>query len=257
MSTNTGLFPAVRTHRIIATGVTGTLGQHVVNELAIRPVVKVLALMRTTSQIRKTVPAVRYERVDFSEPNSFAQVMMGFRPTAMIHCAATGMQLPRPGWEEFVRFNVESSVRLCELTARMANCHFVFVGTGLAYRDLARPLKEVDALETRNPYAASKAAADMLVQAAAAALAVPVTVLRPFSFSGPGDVGSRLFPSLLRAAERNESFDLSPGDQIRDHCAATDIAHGLALAATQDSASADAQVFNLGSGRALALRPLT
>ena len=215
-----------------------------------------LALARETSQIRKAIPAVRYERVDFLEPASFGPVIAGFRPTAGIHCAATRLQFPRTAWEELVRFNVEASVRLCELTARVAGCRFLFVSTGLAYRDLGRPLKEGDALESRIPYAASKAAADVLVRAAAATLGGPVTVLRPFSFSGPGDVGSHLFPSLLSAAERHPPFDLSPGDHIRDHCAVADIARGLVLAATHGEASADAQVFDLGSGRTLPLRPL-
>ena len=245
-----------RIHRIIVTGVTGTLGRNVLGELATQPDTRVLALVRATSLISKVIPGVQYERVDFQAPESLAPLIQGFHPTAVIHCAATGMPASTVAWEGLVRFNVDASVRLCEMTARVAGCHFVFVSTGLAYRDAGRPLTEVDALDSRIPYAASKAAADILVRAAAVALGMPVTVLRPFSFSGPGDVGARLFPSLLRAAERNEPLDLSAGDQIRDHCAAADIARGIVLAATRDITSGEAQVINLGSGCTLPLRRL-
>jgi UDP-glucose 4-epimerase len=245
-----------RNHRIVVTGVTGTLGRIIVDQLADRPDAKVLALARASSVLPKAISAVQYERVDFLDPKSLESAIQNFRPTTVIHCAATGMSFPKATWEELIRFNVDTSVRLCELTARVPGCHFVFVSTGLAYRDQGRPLKEEDALDCQIPYAASKAAADLLIRAAAAALGVPVTVLRPFSFSGPGDVGSRLFPSLLRAAERDEPLDLSPGDQIRDHCAAADIARGIVLAATRSKLETEAQVFNLGSGCTLPLRPL-
>jgi UDP-glucose 4-epimerase len=245
-----------RSHRIIVTGVTGTLGRNVLSELSNLPGTRVLALARATSLVSKVIPGVQYERVDFQAPESLAPLIQGFQPTAVVHCAATGMPASTVAWEGLVRFNVDASVRLCELTARVAGCHFVFVSTGLAYRDVGRPLKEVDALDSRIPYAASKAAADILVRAAAVALGMPVTVLRPFSFSGPGDVGLRLFPSLLRAAQRNQTIDLSPGDQVRDHCAVGDIAHGIVLAATQEAACAEASVLNLGSGRTLPLRLL-
>jgi nucleoside-diphosphate-sugar epimerase len=256
MSTQPSPPASPRLRRVVVTGVTGTLGRHVAEELASRSDVQVLAPVRATSQIGKAIPRVRYERVDFLERNSLAPVISAFQPSAIVHCAATGMQLPRPGWEELVRFNVEVSVRLCELAARLAGCHFVFVGTGLAYRDTGRALSESDALDSMHPYAASKAAADMLVRSAAAALGVPLTVLRPFSFSGPGDVGSRLFPSLLRAAESGQPLDLSPGDQVRDHCAVADIAHGVVLAAAGQASPEEAQVFNLGSGRTVPLRQL-
>jgi nucleoside-diphosphate-sugar epimerase len=86
---------------------------------------------------------------------------------------------------------------------------------------------------------------------------VPLTIIRPFSFSGAGDTGSRLFPSLLRAAEQKQAFDLSPGDQIRDHCAVHDIAHGIALAvARRHELPPETQVFNLGSGSTTPLRQL-
>jgi nucleoside-diphosphate-sugar epimerase len=66
-----------------------------------------------------------------------------------------------------------------------------------------------------------------------------------------------LFPSLLRAATEKRPFMMTAGDQVRDHCAAGDIAHAIALSLLQGhSAGEPAQIFNLGSGSLQLLRPL-
>jgi nucleoside-diphosphate-sugar epimerase len=167
------------------------------------------------------------------------------------------MQFPRPEWFEMIRFNVDTSLHLCESVSQIPGCQFVYISTGLSYRDQGRPLVESDPLDTQHPYGVSKAAADMLMRAAAAEFGVPMVVLRPFSFSGAGDNSRRLFPSLLRAAEEKRPFDLSLGDQIRDHCAAGDIARGIKQAVLlREELEPETQVFNLGSGSLACLRTL-
>jgi nucleoside-diphosphate-sugar epimerase len=244
-------------HRLIVTGATGTLGRSVLDEIIAQKGTQALALLRNKSRLTKIHSSVRYEEVDFLDSGRLAELVQGLQPTAFIHCAASGMQTPRPGWSEMVRFNVDVSVQLCELVSRIPGCQFVYISTGLAYADQGRPLREEDPLDTRHPYAASKAAAEMLVRAVAAEFDVPLTVVRPFSFSGPGDAGTRLFPSLLRAAEQKTPFDLSPGDQVRDHCAVTDIAGGIVRAVIgHGQLVVEPQVFNLGSGNTIPLRKL-
>ncbi len=246
-----------RLHRVIVTGGSGTLGRHVLERVAAWPRTAVLALLRKESQPPAVQGAVRFRRVEFEDPKTLTRVIKAFRPTTVIHCAASGMQLPRPPWPELVRFNVGASLQLCEITASVPNCQFVHISSGLAYRDQDRPLREDDPLESRHPYGVTKAVADMLLRAAAAELPLPMTIVRPFSFSGAGDTGTRLFPALLRAAAEKRPFDLSRGDQARDHCAVDDIARGIALAAAcREGAAAGTEVFNLGSGDRRCLRKL-
>lgn len=243
--------------RVVITGATGQLGRHVLDEISTWPGAQMLALVRSSSKLTGIPANARVERVEFSEPDSLAPVLKTFQPTAVVHCAATGMLLPRPDWGELIPFNVNMSAWLCELTARFTGCQFVHVSSGLAYRDQARALHEEDPLESQHPYAATKIAAEALVRAVAAECRVPLTIIRPFSFSGVGDTGSRLFPSLLRAVVEQKPFDLSPGDQVRDHCAVADVAHGIALAvAKRNALPPEPQVFNFGSGGTATLRQL-
>lgn len=242
-------------HRIALTGATGGLGRAILADLANRSDCDVLALVRDASRLAQVAPHIQVAPVDFADGNRLAKLLDTFQPTALIHCAATGMQTPRPSWHEMVECNVALSVQLCELAARVPKCRFLFVSSGLAYRDQGRPLREDDPLETNHPYAASKAAAETLVRAVAAEDHLPLTIIRPFSFSGVGDAGSRLFPSLLRAAERGQPADLSSGDQIRSHCAVQDVARGvLAAAVKKGEQTVPVECFNLGSDRTESLR---
>jgi UDP-glucose 4-epimerase len=241
--------------RFVVTGASGTLGSRVVEHLAGRDGAKVLALLREGSQIRTPRDRVEYQRINFFDRDACRKALREFEPECMIHCAASGVQIPKPKWFELIRFNVDTTIHLCECIAEREGCRFVFVSTGLAYRETGRPLKEEDALDTRHPYGASKAAADLLMRAAAAEFGVPLTVLRPFSFTGINDDGTRLFPALLRAARDGTTVDLSPGTQVRDHCAVDDVALGVVKAAA-GRGKETLGVFNLGSGRDVRLRQL-
>jgi UDP-glucose 4-epimerase len=246
-----------QSHRFIVTGATGTLGRNLLQEIADWPKTETLALLRSNSTPEKKFDRVRYQRVDFFCREEVAAIIQQFQPTSVIHCAASGMRFPRPEWFELIRFNVDVSLHFCESVSQVPGCQFVYVSTGLSYRDQGRSLRESDPLDTEHPYGASKAAADMLIRAAAAEFGVPLVVLRPFSFSGVGDTSTRLFPSLLRAAAENKPFLLSPGDQIRDHCAARDIAHGIAQTVLlRQELGRGTQVFNLGSGSTVCLKDL-
>ena len=243
--------------RGVLTGGSGTLGGHFLRMAQARDDVTVLVLQRPGGQLVPTSKSVHVVRPASFRREDLGAVVREFRPTSFVHCAAGGMELPRPLSLDLIRLNVELPVELCQCAADNPGCQFVFVGSGLAYQPRGRPLIESDPLDTAHPYGATKAAADILVRSVATELGVPLTVLRPFGFTGPGDDGSRLFPSLLRAAEAGGKLSLSAGTQVRDHCSARDIADGIMLAlANAPAANQPPQIYNLGSGRLDSLRDL-
>lgn len=242
-------------HRVVLTGASGTLGKNLLGLIGDRADVQVLNVLRPESRLCSSWPSVRSARVDLLDRAAVRSLVAAFRPTCVVHCAATGMEFPRTEWFDLIRFNVDLTVNLCECAATIPDCAFIFVSTGLAYRPGDRPLVEDDPLDTQHPYGASKAAADLLVRSAAAEFAVPLTVLRPFSFTGPGDDRRRLFSALLRAAAERVPVALSAGTQVRDHCSARDIADGIVRAMeAQRRQECGARIYNLGSGRTDPLR---
>ncbi len=244
-------------HRVVLTGGSGTLGGAFLRAVEQHPGVSVLALLRPESPANIERPGVHVARPESLDRQGLHAVIRDFEPDSIVHCAATGMEFPSTAWFDLIRLNVDLTVNLCECAAAIPGCHFVHVSTGLAYRPQGRPLTEDDPLGTGHPYGASKAAADLLVRSAAAEFAVPLTLLRPFSFTGPGDDRTRLFPTLLRAAATGTPLSLSPGAQVRDHCSSRDIAAAvLASLLHPPSAGDDPHVYNLGSARTESLREL-
>lgn len=242
-------------YRVALTGGSGTLGRNFLELIAQDPCFDVLCLLREGSRTPPNQPRRHFVRVNFNDQKSVFKTIKAFNPNSFIHAAATGMNFPKPKWFDLIRFNVSTSLSICESVSKLPDCHFIYISTGLVYKDQRTPLVESAPFDTLHPYGASKAAADILVRSAAVEFGAPLTVLRPFSFTGLWDDRTRLFPSLLRCAAEGQKMKLSVCDQRRDHCSARDIAEGIRAAILTGPASSDApRSYNLGSGSMASLR---
>ena len=246
----------MKPHRILLTGASGTLGRNFLELAGNDPNLEILVLLRSESRFHSKYASAREARVDLWDREGVARIVADFRPETIIHCAATGMEFPKTEWFDLIRFNVDFTVNLCESAAISGGSHFIFISTGLAYKSIPRPLNEDDPLDTRHPYGASKAAADLLVRSAAVEFGLPLTVLRPFSFTGIGDDRSRLFPSILRAASSGVPIELTSGLQSRDHISARDVASAIIATVRNVPAPDNPAVFNIGGGSSATVREM-
>ena len=246
----------MKPHRILLTGASGTLGRNFLELAGNDPNLEILVLLRSESRFHSKYASAREARVDLWDREGVARIVADFRPATIIHCAATGMEFPKTEWFDLIRFNVDFTVNLCESAALSGGSHFIFISTGLAYKSIPRPLNEADPLDTRHPYGASKAAADLLVRSASVEFGIPLTVLRPFSFTGIGDDRSRLFPSILRAASSGVPIELTSGLQSRDHISARDVASAIIATVRNVPAPDNPAVFNIGGGSSATVREM-
>lgn len=250
--------PSASTRRILVTGGSGTLGYNIISRLVAEPRYRVIAPVRN---LDSPVVHAFHDRVQFIEHEladaiHTAQIFERANPDVIVHCAASGLRPPRASWFDLMHFNVESTMRLFQMNCRFDHhSRFIYISTGLVYREQGRPLTEDDPIETLHPYGASKAAGDAMLQAAAAEFDRPLTIIRPFAFTGPHDGGRRLFPLILDAAVNHRKQDLTAGTQIRDFCAVDDIADAV-FRTIEKGQNALIEKYNLGSGRALPLKNL-
>ncbi len=230
------------------------LGHNIVRLLASDPNVEIVLPLRTPQpSLLKQYPHVRIVQADLSDAGQMSRILADVEPKVIVHCAASGVRPARPTWFEMINFNVQATLRLFEASCSLAECHFVYISTGLVYRSQNRRLSETDPVDTLHPYGASKVAAECLLRAGATEFKRHLTVLRPFSFTGLHDGGGRLFPSLLRAAMRNQPVRLSSGMQYRDFCCVQDIA-GAVAATLRRQRTESIEIFNLGTGEWKTLR---
>ncbi len=246
----------MRRLKVLLTGATGSLGRTLLDVFLDEKTspIEVVALTRGPHDLPPH-ERVHYVSCDLQDEKRTSQVLERERPDWILHAAVLGVRPPRPTLRDLVEFNVNVSLRLFEQAGRVPGCQFLYASSGLAYRDQGRPLRESDPLETRHGYGASKAAADSLLQAAALEAKRPLTIVRPFSFSGPHERPGGLIYGLLQAAVGRTPMTLTSGLQVRDYCSAADVAEGMASCLTHQREDL-IEIWNLGSGRETPLRAL-
>ncbi len=246
-----------RKKRILVTGASGTLGFNVLRDLVKTGNYIIIAPLRSRHpRLMEFGDAVQFIDHELSDTIHTAQIFERVNPDVIVHSAASGLRPPKGSWFDLMQFNVESTMRLFQMNCRFDHhSHFIYISTGLVYREQGRPLLETDPIETLHPYGASKAAGDSMLQAAAAEFRRRLTILRPFAFTGVHDGGERLFPRVLSAALTGQVMPMTAGAQIRDFCAVNDIARAIRLVIERPQVSL-IEKFNLGSGRAVPLRTL-
>lgn len=242
--------------KVLVTGGTGTLGYNILSRLASDRRFLVVAPVRNlhSSGVQQLADRVKFIEHDLADTVHTAQIFERVNPEIIVHCAASGLRPARASWFDLMQFNVVSTMRLFQMNCRLDGpSHFIYLSTGLAYREQERPLTEDDPLESLHPYGASKSAADLMLQAAAAEFNRRLTILRPFAFTGRHDGGGRLFPLILEAASKHRRLNLTAGKQVRDFCAVNDISAAVIRVIESDQDSL-IEKFNLGSGLTLPLR---
>jgi NAD dependent epimerase/dehydratase len=108
------------------------------------------------------------------------------------------------------------------------------------------PIDEHHPLEPQSPYAASKVAADKLVDSYHRSYDLPVTIVRPFNTFGPFQSARAIVPTILSQALAGNVLRLGSLDPRRDLTFVSDTVEGLIAAAVSEEAVG--RTLQLGTG---------
>jgi len=125
-------------------------------------------------------------------------------------------------------------------------CRFVQVSTDEVYGSLGSDgyFTERTPLAPRNPYSASKAAADHLVQACHHTFGLPTCITRCSNNYGPYQFPEKLIPLMIRNALRHEELPVyGDGRQVRDWLYVADHCRAIELVLRDGQPG---QVYNVG-----------
>lgn len=206
--------------------------------------------------------------LDLGESDLPEEVIDEARPDAIVHLA--GIQSLPESWENpdrVFRINTGGTAALLRAIERSApGAHFILASTAAVYgpgevaaEGAARPFAEGDPVSPASPYAASKAAAELLAGESAARAGLPVTIARLFNQFGPGQPVSQVpagFAGSIARAEADGAatvrLEVGNPRARRDYTDVRDTARAFRLIAEKRATGR----FNLCSGRTRSLAEL-
>jgi len=178
----------------------------------------------------------KFYKADIANRQEMDDIFKNEQPDIVINFAAEShvdRSIINP--EIFLITNILGTQVLLDLVKKYQISRFHQVSTDEVYGDL--PLSQKDLfftentpLHTSSPYSASKASADLLVQAYFRTYKLPVTISRCSNNYGPYHFPEKLIPLTISKALKNESIPVyGKGENIRDwlyvedHCEAIDL----------------------------------
>jgi UDP-glucose 4-epimerase len=153
----------------------------------------------------------------------------------------------------YLRVHAAGTAALVQRCAAAGVPRIVYVSSAEVYGAASGTVSEEHARAPRSPYGIAKLAAELLLEAHAAAGGAQVSILRPFSLYGPGGSPRSLIGRLLDGLDRGE-LRVADRRPVRDYCFVADAAE--AIVACAGRRGPPARAFNVASGRGVSVAEL-
>lgn len=230
--------------KILVTGGAGFIGSNFVYyELDNYPNDEVICLDKLTYagnletlEVAMKNPKFKFVKGDIADRAFVDELFASEKPDVVVNFAAEShvdRSIENP--EIFLQTNVIGTSVLMDACRKYGNIRYHQVSTDEVYGDL--PLDRLDLfftettpLHTSSPYSASKASADLLVQAYYRTYKLPVTISRCSNNYGPYHFPEKLIPLMIANALNDKKLPVyGKGENVRDwlyvedHCSAIDL----------------------------------
>lgn len=254
---------------VLVTGIDGFVGSHLAEALLSDPKIQVCGT--AFGPRRPEIPAlshagVRFIEADVTKLQQVQEALVSFMPSKVFHLA--GQAFVPVSFEDPVstfKTNVEGTLNVLEAVRRYTKaegrpCSTLVISSGEVYgggSEERLPIDETTPLRPGNPYAASKACADLIAQQYRSAFGIDVVVARPFNHLGPRQselfVGSSLAKQIaeVKLGRREQKLLVGNLDPQRDFTDVRDVVRAYISILEQPRKHT---VYNVCSGRAISIR---
>ncbi|MFC6993166.1 dTDP-glucose 4,6-dehydratase [Haladaptatus sp. GCM10025707] len=154
------------------------------------------------------------------------------------------------GAEPFVSTNVQGTQTLLDAALEADIDRFLQISTDEVYGEIHEGLfTEDDPLNPRNPYSATKAGADLLVQSYGETHGLPTLITRTCNNFGPRQHPEKLIPKFIQRAVKGETLPVyGDGSNVREWIYVEDNCTALDTVLREGELG---EVYNIGSGEEL------
>jgi dTDP-glucose 4,6-dehydratase len=200
-------------------------------------------------------PRHRFVQGDICDRGLVESVLRTEQIDAIVHFAAEShVDRSIMSADDFIETNVSGTATLLDAARRAQIGRFLLVSTDEVYGDIEAPREadETFPLKPSNPYAASKAAADLLALSYARTFGLPVVITRASNNYGPYQFPEKLIPLMITTALEHQPLPVyGDGLQVRDWLYVDDHCRAI-LAVLRYGKNGD--VYNVGGNCPLANR---
>lgn len=242
---------------VMVTGGCGFIGSHFVRLLLARPGWRVLNLDKLTyagnlENLKEVKEGASYRFVkgDITNQVLVEQLFEEEKPSALVNFAAeTHVDRSIMDASLFLQTNVFGVHTLMEVSRRYGVEKFVQISTDEVYGDVQgkEPRSEESQLEPSSPYAASKAAADLLCLASRRTYNIPIVIVRSSNNYGPFQFPEKLIPLMIRNALIDKDLPVyGDGLQQRDWMYVEDNVDAIFRVLQGGNVGA---IYNVGNGK--------
>ncbi len=245
--------------RILITGADGFIGSHLTERLVeYGAIVSILVHNKELKNLNKIKNNLRNIIVDDIADKGVIRLIVNEKPQIIFHLAVDGYvrnSIENPLMVN--RINLEGTLNVLEASRALMNNGFerlIFSSSCLVYGTKLDPIKESDELKPNNPYAASKAAAELYCYSYFRTYNLPVAIIRPFNTYGPRQTKD-VVPLFIEKAFRNYDITLEGGGlQTRDFNYIDDTIYAFLIMGSNEKAIGEA--VNFGSGKDITIKDL-
>ncbi len=248
--------------RILVTGAGGFIGSHLVHRL-VEERATVRAFVRYNSRgeigLLAKLPDHVKEQVeilagDLRDASAVHEAMQGIE--IVFHLGALiGIPYSYKHAEDVAETNILGTLNVLTAARRHGISRLIHTSSSEVYGSARYvPIDEEHPLQAQSPYAATKIAADKLVESFHRAHGLPTVTVRPFNTYGPGQSARAVIPTIITQALTRSEIRVGNLSPKRDFTFVEDTVSGF-LAASQSEKAVGCTI-NLGTGEEIAIRDL-
>jgi nucleoside-diphosphate-sugar epimerase len=241
----------MRKHAFV-TGINGFTGYYLRDEL-VRREWTVSGLIRP-SEVGATSPPDEFSVADLNDEKRLQQILSARQPSVVVHLAAVA-NVAHGDVSEIYQTNLVGSRALLSSLATMQKkpSAVLLVSSANVYGNSDREvLSEHHIPRPANDYGVSKLAMEFMAHTWGHML--PITVVRPFNYTGRGQSTSFVIPKIVDHFRRKtHQIELGNIDVFRDYSDVRDVVNAYCDLLESPQAG---KTFNVASGRARSLREI-
>lgn len=248
--------------RLFVTGAAGFIGSNYVrhvlstsdDQITIFDALTYAGNLSTIADLRED-PRIAFIQGNICDRDAVQEAMAGH--DAVVHFAAEShvdRSIVSP--DEFVRTNCDGTNVMCDVARQVGVERFLHISTDEVYGSIDDgSFSEVDPLQPRSPYSASKAGSDLIALAYHETYGLPVLVTRSSNNFGPYQYPEKVIPLFTTNLIDGKNVPLyGDGGNVRDWCHVADNCAGVDMVLRNGQIG---EIYNIGAGNEITNADLT